>query len=753
MICCVLAFLPIAVLPLETDVPLHNPMKGWAIIDHAIPGELDAGRSVRLVSDGTPFEWFQNAAVLSTWAFVEKEPDVCDWSLMDAAIDYWSSVGKTIHLRFSTDEFGVFRGCPEWVYALGVPKSERNGQSFPDYTHPLYLERLRKFLGLFSERFCTDPRIETIDLRAYGNWGEWHSGHPYATVEERVSALRRLIDVWREANAGRKYLLLSSSYEWETRHNTGIQCMPHGTSIYEEFQPSYRDYLQRSVFDYAFRFPDVSLRRDGVGGAVFQEYDGRLIAGFFHQYRKPMFMEFFGGLKAYRGPSVAGFRGTKEGDDFVENAVDEALSHHADYCTALGWLGQQAAAFYNEYRELIISAHKRMGYRLVLVEADFPDRAAPGQTFFIRQTWENRGVGRCYRHFALAAFLMRDAEIVWMGIDERFDPTNLVSGETYDAVSVFAIPENLPAGEYDLRVALVNTHGRPVIELPIAGGDPYRRYLLGKVTVAPQTPAPVIPAEQSARRQGEAWILEELLRPDTTYLVSFRYQIGRDPVRDLDSDDPGFSWCYAQNADHIRVGETRWFDKAGQPPAFKTLLIPTEGGADYQLVWDCSGGGDVRIDSVRVEELDPARVRRLSPEHNDFLLAEGVSPYERIRIRASRDRSQVRLPHDWFWFARTDPARVALKPNTVYTVWFNCSARPQIWQGDYLYLAVRPASEANPPDPTALGFFRWTQRHTTNPVRYAYSFRTGERTDYCLEWGIKNGGECELARVTLVERN
>ena len=39
------------VYPIELDQPLHNPLKGWVLIDHALPGQIDAGRSV---AEGLP---------------------------------------------------------------------------------------------------------------------------------------------------------------------------------------------------------------------------------------------------------------------------------------------------------------------------------------------------------------------------------------------------------------------------------------------------------------------------------------------------------------------------------------------------------------------------------------------------------------------------------------------------------------------------------------------------------------------------
>lgn len=95
-------------------------MKGWVLIDHAVPGEIDAGQSLPRVADGSAYEWFQDVAVLSTWALVEPQPDRFDWGLMDQAMAFWAAQGKRLHLRFSTDQFGRFR-LPGMVMPVAAP--------------------------------------------------------------------------------------------------------------------------------------------------------------------------------------------------------------------------------------------------------------------------------------------------------------------------------------------------------------------------------------------------------------------------------------------------------------------------------------------------------------------------------------------------------------------------------------------------------------------------------------------------------
>ena len=738
--------------PVETDEPLHNPYKGWVFIDHAVPGEIDAGRSVPRVADGTAYEWYQNVAVLSTWAFVEPRPGEFDWALMDEAIGYWAGQGKTIHLRFSTEDFGVFPGCPRWLFDMGVPKCERGHLSFPDYRHVVYRERLRMFLAAFARKFGDDPRIETINLQGYGEFGEWHSGFNYETVDARVDALRGIVDQWREAFGGRKYLNLSVSYEWRTPANVGESVLPRGTSIYEAFPPSYHDYLHRSVFDYALPFDHVTVSRHGCGGAVKQEYDGRLIAAFFHQYRKPLFMELFGGPDAYRGPGITGFPTTREGDDHVQNALDEVISHHPNYVTPLGWgsfLG--ATEFYNDNRDLVLAYHKLMGYRFVLVEAVFPETVVPGGELWLEQQWENRAAGRCYEQFPVAVYLIRDGAVAWRGLDEAFDQRHFAAGETYRHRSAFTLPPDLPEGDYEVRLAMARPDGAPALALAMEGGDAEKRYLLGTLRIGNGAPAPRKNAPGAvAVRQDPAgrWITLDPLPGGISYEITFRYAVAKDPVKDLNEQDPGYFRFYARGTDDARLDEVRWYDKAGQPSATRTVFVHTESAAAYDLEWEAVGGGALDVSEVRAVPLRNKNVRLLDVRTAAAQL-HGNARFEQPHwIAAHRERDDVTLPDDWQSCLATNPEQFPLKPGTVYTVSFDCAARPQLWQGDYSYLAVERAESA--PD-ARCAFFRWTQRHTASPVRRVYSFRTGPQGDYRLVWGLHNGGEMRVGRVLVVE--
>ena len=55
----------VSVYPQETDEVFSNPLMGWWYIDNAIPGHMDAGRSIPYIKNGTSWELVDHVAILS----------------------------------------------------------------------------------------------------------------------------------------------------------------------------------------------------------------------------------------------------------------------------------------------------------------------------------------------------------------------------------------------------------------------------------------------------------------------------------------------------------------------------------------------------------------------------------------------------------------------------------------------------------------------------------------------------------------
>ena len=193
-------------------------------------------------------------------------------------------------------------GVPKWLYnKYNIPYESRYdygvNMKFPDYLNPIYKEKLTDFLNTLAGRYGDNEDIEIVDLRGYGEWGEWHSGHTYESYAKRSQALRSVIEIWSNAFKNtNKILTLSCSYEWRNDRKLFTHA-PH----------SYEEYLYWQGFDYALSKPNISFRRDGIGGAV-KLWDSRLMQDFYFSDKKlPMICEFF--INYTQGMTDEGTRG------------------------------------------------------------------------------------------------------------------------------------------------------------------------------------------------------------------------------------------------------------------------------------------------------------------------------------------------------------------------------------------------------------------------------------------------------------
>jgi hypothetical protein len=127
-----------------------------------------------------------------------------------------------------------------------------------------------------------------------------------------------------------------------------------------------------------------------------------------------------------------------------------------------------------------------LGYRLVLTSANWREELHPGELFLLEQNWVNRNAGRLYVEHPLKLYLTdSQGNEKYSELDFNLDETEWVNGETYRHISVFHLPTGLAAGEYDVRIAMVDQAGKPRIRLAIQGEGSGKRYKLGSLRILP----------------------------------------------------------------------------------------------------------------------------------------------------------------------------------------------------------------------------------------------------------------------------
>ena len=152
-----------------------------------------------------------------------------------------------------------------------------------------------------------------------------------------------------------------------------------------------------------------------------------------------------------------------------------------------------------ENRAIIDRINRRMGYRLQVRQARFPEEVRLGEPFMVETTWANAGVAPCYPG-GFVGLTLKDAQggIVAAFADESFNvkdlkvgppvqaPTQHIASRLIVAEKTYGFAPVTKPGAYDLYVSIGHRDATPVIALPHSNDDGQRRYRLGQVTVLPR---------------------------------------------------------------------------------------------------------------------------------------------------------------------------------------------------------------------------------------------------------------------------
>lgn len=126
-----------------------------------------------------------------------------------------------------------------------------------------------------------------------------------------------------------------------------------------------------------------------------------------------------------------------------------------------------------------------MGYRFVLRRFSYPSTINKNGKISFEYWWENKGVAPCYKDYQFAIRLKNDKYnqvfITHSKIKEWLPGDNMYDDAIY--------PGQLPAGEYELQIAIVDYQLlEPKINLAIKGKLADGWYIMGKISIKANKP-------------------------------------------------------------------------------------------------------------------------------------------------------------------------------------------------------------------------------------------------------------------------
>lgn len=456
----------------DKEAVLHNPDMGWVLYDNYCIHPEESPADIRCPVYGYDFPGVDTVMLKFTWADIEKAEGVYDFTDFDYIYDYWRNRGKTITLGMSADSLLWYgkagTGVPDYLLQqlprdrVQVRRSLENPQllyTLCDAGLPLYQERLSLFLSSCDNHFKKSGRpIRYIDLRGYGLWGEWHRGYRYPDLETKRRALDGVMRIWSSSFPD-AWLALSYSYDPD-----------EPCANYTDPQ-EYEKYLYWSAFDLAMNYPNITLRRDGAGGAV--------------QNNERIFCrEVFEKLE--RGPFTSEGVGGYDSPEAARRILEDGLTLHPNYFTIIGWAGQGARDFIEKEPFLFAKGLREMGYRLVPLEIRYPEKAEAGGSFEVVSRWVNRGTGRAARDFYLYGVLADREGHIRQEFPLDSTGCSRWSGTQPEQPILLRlrgyIPEAAEKGEMVFGIVMRDKDGR-TIALPLRRGQPGGWTPLGKLTI------------------------------------------------------------------------------------------------------------------------------------------------------------------------------------------------------------------------------------------------------------------------------
>ena len=683
------------VTPERIEGKLDNPGIGWVVLEEpTYGGHIDIGSSGDLPEASL-------GSLSTTWFHIEKEEGVYDWTMCDQAVNYWNGTGRRILLRISTDSCVwpyTYNAAPMYLfdkynvnyemvpYTDGVVTTAR----VVDMADPIYRQRLSKFLEALYEHYKDNPMVETVEIRGFGMWGEWHHGYEYETKQQRVTVLHDIIDAYVGAfeDSG-KNLVVSCS--WDPDY-TSTGAYSNGYSEEE----AYQNYVSWSGFDHAFRLDNVSYRRDGAASALNFKLDERLMAEAFRAGKRvPILGEYANNWGNINSPGSA---------YTLESALNDLLFKiRPNNSTTLNWVAVDLASIIERGdTDFIDRGNTMMGYRLAVEEALFPTAVSAGSEFTVRTTWTNSAVGIYPYVSPLKLMLLdKDGNTAYEYTDNEFDARTFVLGEINNVYSNLKVPAGLKNGKYTLAIAMPfpdhSATEHENIALAMAGetAENSRVYALGNIEVKNNVKL------NDGGVKVTNWKDVDKLKLDanSTYEVTFKYQPHMDVANFYFGNDDCYKFSVVNGKEETNV--YRWQDVSGETGQ-KTVTVRTG-----------KGGGKLKIESINFDEIgiDEVWIEKKGSWYTDFngydvLDAKTlIAPTGQNAMGYTADKTDddegidgdslvlnSGLANDKFILAMTDSNNVKLKKGTRYTVSFDFRALGDVGDGGYYFVAAGDGS-------------------------------------------------------------
>ena len=729
---------------------LDNPGMGWVMLEESTyGGHMDIGSSGE-------FPEVDNVSLSTSWAAIEEEEGVFDFSLCDQTVNYWTGLGKRVNLRICTDNLVLtytYKGCPDWLF----DKYNVN-YVIVDYTDPgpvqvcrvvdvrdeNYLKYLDRFLEALYNHYKDNEMVDVVEVRGFGIWGEWHHGWTFDSKEQRMASLDNILSHWYNtfAESGKLMCVCSS---WDPDYTTTGEYYNGVESSLE----AYMNYVNWSSFDTAWRMPGMTFRRDSGGALMYYDLDERIMAEAFRSGKRvPLLGEYATSYYVLTTPNNA--------FDLMSGVNDIIYKMRPNYCTALGWVALEIANYVAKGdTEFVDRANTMFGYRLAVDSAYVPKTISTNGNIEIMTQWSNTAVGVFPYKTDLTYYLLdQDNNIVTTIQDDNFDARLFVQGEINNFYSEVKLPEGVANGRYKLAVGI--EYNDQKIALGMAGEteEGSRIYTLSEVTVDNGVEnsklGDALPLQKTTYNRKD----EIKFDPNSTYEITFKYL----PGFDMKNFYFGNSDCYefslvsesaSTNDVTKQVGTYKFQDISGEIGQ-KTVVVSTGNHQDYQINLK-----SINFDKIYVDEVWVRKVNGASENFENYDVTNASTIIEPINMGTAEvaedsingrglqlQSSNLNKQHI---LAKIDTHNYEFKKGVTYTITFDFRNLGQVGNGGYFFIAEGPYAKVNTKF-NVIG--EWYERDDTWDTKKSFTYTPSE-DGQTIAFGVNASGSYMIDNLTI----
>ena len=375
--------------------------------------------------------------------FPDTSVSYCRWYwIVDLALEEARAHGQSLAIRLMP--YSNQDPLPEWYRNSGARRAnkptDKDGEIWqPDFSDPLYLKYWGDLVAEAGKRYDGNPYLDTVDISSVGYWGEGWS--PYMPTFQYQKQLTR---IWLEAFP-RTLLLMNFDEQ---------QALTYGTEHAAGWRLDCLGDMRTSSTNPYFPAEMLEIYPQQVVRAGIQDV----------WQHKPVSLE-----TCY---TVAGWKERGYDLDYI---LDQALRWHASTVNI------KSAPIPAEWKNQFDIFQKKIGYRFNLRRLEYSRVVNPGTMMPVHMWWLNEGVAPIYKEFTLAMQLRssQTAAVIPVPVDIR----KWLPGDAVFDGTLY-VPENLPDGNYDVRIGILDPRTRqPAIRLAVEGRQPDGWYATGLLTV------------------------------------------------------------------------------------------------------------------------------------------------------------------------------------------------------------------------------------------------------------------------------